>query len=891
MLPEPQTRSVQLSDSCSGGVLSVRSLRANARVDGPIGETSIEVTFVNDLDRVVEGDLVLSMPPSAALSELTVVCGGRTIRGKIRPRERAKIEYRRAVDAGQTAAIGETEGEDLVRLRIAPIGKSEDVKVTFGVLFALTPTTDGHRLVIPLTYMPRFVESGSKLKETEQAAVDRPRPPTLAARADVKIEVVHAKNAPVVRCASHAMSIEVGAKSSSLLIAQTPLDRDLLVDIIDRAEATSVWARHDPSDGPDGNGPTTAVAVIPPAFADEGATTPRTVTFLVDRSGSMGGAPMESAIRAVRGALRGLEAQDRFNIIAFDTSLDALSSSAVPFTQASLKAADTFIQSITARGGTSASMAIQAALEPASMLGNAVTVLPPVAADTTHRLHLVVFMTDGDVAGAEQVLLTAREKMIDTRVHVLGIGDAVNHAMLGAIARAGGGTYTPVSTTEDLERALVSLKNAMSAPLWTSVKVAIDVDGELRAPKLIQPAAKLDLFAGRPMLLAWRGELAAGSKLVLTGQRQDGDDLRIVTPLDAAKQDDRDASKRLASRVWGLLRNLEVTYRFNAEDDPTLEAIGTAFGIANRAVALVGVHDEVRSDKAEETVPVVLPMPRNLASADEGSRTRAGTITPAQMAQFQSMAANRSMSTGAPPAPAKMSAPARPMAPAAPMPAGAPPPAPRPVVYGAIAPGAGLPGGPPPAPPPPAAPAYAAPAAPPPMPRSPAPVAAAPQSAVYGNALMGDLPELEEASVAPKLSDDEAGLRAIMLLQDVDGRFEGSVEVTFVAIASAVIHGHTAREGAFRSELRRTVGWLRANLATLTEPEKTLAALALSLLTVPHGEPAQPSLAADLAARIGTLSLSDLAAVRATVVALVDHVLIGARAARVDEIRKVFLHR
>jgi hypothetical protein len=321
-----------------------------------------------------------------------------------------------------------------------------------------------------------------------------------------------------------------------------------------------------------------------------------------------------------------------------------------------------------------------------------------------------------------------------------------------------------------------------------------------------------------------------------------------------------------------LLRNLEVTYRFDSDDDPTLEAIGTSFGIANRAVALVGVHDEVRPDKAETTVPVVLPMPRNLASADERTLTRSGTVSPAQLAQLQSMM-RRSTSVGVPAAPAKMGA--RPMAPPSPMPVGAPPPPARPVVYGAIAPGAGLPGGPPPAPPPAMAP----------MPRSPAPMPA------LKNALMGDLPELDEPIVAPKLTDDEAGLRAIMLLQDVDGRFEASVEVTLVAVAAAVIHGHTAREGAFRSELRRTTGWLRANLVMLSEPEKTLAALALSLLTVPHGEPAHPSLAAELVARLGALSLTDLGAVRASVMAVLDQVLAGPRALRVEEIRRVFMHR
>ncbi len=880
MLPEPKDRPVRLMDSASGRALSVRAVKARSLVDGPLGETSIEVTFANDLERAIEGDLVLSLPPSAALVELTVACGARTIRGKVRARERAKIEYRRAVDAGQTAALGETEGEDLVRMRIAPIDKGDDVRVTLGVLHALSPTADGHRLVIPLTYMPRFVEADAKLKETETAALDRPRPLTLAARADVTVEVRSGATAPRLRCASHGSSTEVGARSTTATISRVPLDRDVILDILDRADGkTSVWAKHDPGEGPDGLGPTTAIAVVPPAFADEGKTTPRIVTFLVDRSGSMGGAPMDSAIRAVRGSLRGLEAQDRFNIIAFDSSLEALSPTPVPFDDKALKSADAFISGIGARGGTDASMALRAALDQASSLRDALTVLPAVAPDARHRLHLIVFMTDGDVAGAEQVLTSTRDKLIDTRIHVLGIGDAVNHAMLGAIASAGSGTYTPVSTNEDLEQALATLKNAMSAPLWTGVKATLDVEGEVRAPKQLEPAGPLDLFAGHPMLLAWRGELPRGTRLVLTGQREDGDDLRIVTPLDAALSDTDEGSRRLASRTWALLRNRRLTYRFDPADEPTLEALGTSFGLANRAVALVGVHDEVRGVKAEESVPVVLPMPRNLASPSAPAGFHVGGYGGAPPPPMGSFTGARALA-GGPPAPRMaMSAPLSPAG------FGPPPPSPAARSYGGPPPGAPSRSSPSPAgfggPP-----AYGAP--PPPA------QAYSPAMTRAGAMPTGKAISLSAEPVAPSndlssLTDDDSGLRALMLLQGVDGLFDGDVSVTLAAVAAAVLHGHTAREGAFRAELRRTVAWLRANIDRLSGDSKLMAALALSLLTVPHGEAPHTVLPSSLSPLLQGLSLSDRHELRRRVLGALQGIPLGGGSPTALRIKTVFL--
>ena len=45
---------------------------------------------------------------------------------------------------------------------------------------------------------------------------------------------------------------------------------------------------------------------------------PRDVIFLLDRSGSMGGGPMDAARAALIAGLKDLTPNDRFNICAFD---------------------------------------------------------------------------------------------------------------------------------------------------------------------------------------------------------------------------------------------------------------------------------------------------------------------------------------------------------------------------------------------------------------------------------------------------------------------------------------------------------------------------------------------------------------------------------------------
>lgn len=878
----PSNRSINLSDPESAKFLEVRNVFADVQVDGPHAAMKLVITFHNDLGRTIEGDLVFPLPPMAAMRSLVAKIGPRTLNGKIRARERAKAEYQRAVAAGQSAVLGESEGEDLARLKIAPIETGEDVEITLSVDQILLPISDGHRLIVPLTYMPRFTETNAPLNETEQAGVDRPRPLTLAARASVDVRIAHPEGKPTtLRCASHPTTTKSGAKETVVEVRNAPLDRDLQIEIADRprGDKSAIWVRHDATNGPDDNGPTTTVAIIPPAFADEGPTIARNVVFLVDRSGSMNGGPMNSAIRAVRGALRSLNPEDRFNIIAFDNELEALAMASVPFDDATLNAADTFISNIRARGGTEASKALLAALAPRLEGRIPVAITQPPPPDQTYRLQVLVFMTDGDVANAAHVLRSVKEKLFDTRLHVLGIGDAVQHSTLAELADVGGGTYTPVATNEDLEKALVRLKNAITAPLWTGIRVLVERDGERKTPKMLEPPVPLDLFAAEPVLFSFRGVVQPGDKLVLLGQKVDGEDQKVAMELSVPA----DARAEGAATLWALLRNRRLTYRFDAADDATLEGLGTAFGVVNRQVALVGINADERQTTIEGSVPVVLQQPANMAEGVGGG--------PAMMRS----AVYSPPAGGAPPPPA-----AKPMAPRAPVPGAPPPPAaavrsprapmaslgapPPPMSPAAYAPppaqGFGPPpafGGPPPAPgfaPPPPAPGFAPPppafGGPPPAPGfapPPAPAAAAyaappppPAPAPARGA-----PEPAPAPQNTTFTNDDAGLRALMLHQKADGLFAGDIASTLAAVAALVSRGHTAREGLFRAELRRTTMTLRSKVSSLSGNEHVFALLALALLVMPHGDPAPEGLSGDIAAQLEGISLVDVADVRAKV--------------------------
>lgn len=775
----PQIQLVKLQNA-SGDSLAVRSLSADVSVDGPMGRTKLRITFNNDTDKVVEGDLVFPLPAFGALRELDVKVGGRDIKGQFKPRERAQVDYKKAVKAGHTAMIGESEGEDFGRLRVAPIDKGEDVEVTVTIEHTLQPVTDGHRLIVPTTYMPRYVEDPAKLKPTEQAAVDRPRPMTLAARATVKVQLRDPADA---KCLSHTAIINPIRGTDvavEVLIDQIALDRDVVIEIKDRPNGQNpkVWVRYDSSQGPDGKGATTAVAVIAPRFADEGATIPREVVFLVDRSGSMGGSPIAAAIRAVKGCLRALNPQDRFNIVAFNDTQSALASASLPFDDKSLAAGDAFADRIKVDGGTRASEALQVVLQGKQVSDVQIKDAPRPSIE--HTLRVVVFITDGDVSGAEGVIKAARADMHDTRMYVVGVGDSVDHAMLASIAEAGRGTYTPIGADEAIEEAIAGIKSAIDAPLLTGVKVRVDEDGQVRDVAQVEAVGALDLFAGRPLLFAFRGEVKPGTTLILAGQRPGGTDFKVSVPIDVSG-----SSSPLASTAWALLKNRRLTYRFDPTDNATLEELGTSYGVVNSQVALVGVHADQRDLTGDpETIPVVLPMPRNLAQQDRGgleSMTRGGLTLGGPT---RSMRSSLGMTKGVPG-----------------------------VYMSSVSSSSrgGAMGG-----------------------ASHMSFSAAPSSRTLGgdeeSYLSADLSRSRGDISAIVRPDLDALFRGLMLRQWADGLFGDSVALTAVILGAIAMNGHTARAGSFRAEVRRAAQTLRSILSSLQGDDHTLASLALAIL-------------------------------------------------------------
>src|SRR4029077_14200905 len=118
-----------------------------------------------------------------------------------------------------------------------------------------------------------------------------------------------------------------------------------------------------------------------PTVSTETKPAAKDIVFVVDTSGSMAGAKLQQAQKALRFCVENLNRDDRFEIVRFSTEAEPLFRELVAADADHRKRANDFIEGFKPIGGTAIADALQSALK--------------VRADKTDRPFVVIFLTDG----------------------------------------------------------------------------------------------------------------------------------------------------------------------------------------------------------------------------------------------------------------------------------------------------------------------------------------------------------------------------------------------------------------------------------------------------------------------------------------------------------------
>jgi Ca-activated chloride channel family protein len=229
------------------------------------------------------------------------------------------------------------------------------------------------------------------------------------------------------------------------------------------------------------------------------------VVLVLDVSGSMAGRKILQAKAALRYVLNRLNPGDRFNIVAFSSSVDRFAATLQPVDQVPL--ALTFVDGLRAEGGTNINDALVEGL----------------SFSDPERQTTLIFLTDGLPTSGE----TSRDRILrnvedragsSTRLFVFGVGDDVDTTLLDSLATRNRGDVQYVPPVEDVEEKVSTLYSRVGSPQLTDLLLEF---GGANVYDLY-PAPLPDLFGGQTLYVFGRYRSTGVYDLALSGTSRDG---------------------------------------------------------------------------------------------------------------------------------------------------------------------------------------------------------------------------------------------------------------------------------------------------------------------------------------------------------------------------------
>ena len=501
--------SLLFKTNAAGRYIPAPTLKTDVRiaVTGIIARTSLRQEFMNpsgEKDDWAEGVYVFPLPDTAAVDHLRMKVGERIIEGQIKERAEAKKDYEQAKQAGKRASLVEQERPNIFTTSVANIAPGD--KITVEIEYQETIRLDQGKfsLRFPMVVGPRYIPGTPVIMEDQ--------PPGLGWSRDTDRVPDASRITPPVQNPNHG---PINPISLTIDLAPGfPLDKveSAYHPILNIAEpdgrrhitlrADSVPANRDfhltwqPAPG---HSPTVTVfteergedryafLMAMPPFGAEQALIPvaRETISVIDTSGSMSGTSIEQAKAALLLALNRLTAQDRFNVIQFNSVTHVLFSQPQPVKTDTLKKAVHYVEQLRANGGTEILPALKMALKG--------------TAPSSH-LRQVIFLTDGQVGNEDELFEVIRAQLGASRLFTIGIGSAPNSHFMRKAAEFGRGTFTHIGSTSEVRDQMDAIFRKLERPVLTDIRVdGLDGTAEMFPPRIP------DLYDGEPVVVVVKG--------------------------------------------------------------------------------------------------------------------------------------------------------------------------------------------------------------------------------------------------------------------------------------------------------------------------------------------------------------------------------------------------
>jgi Ca-activated chloride channel family protein len=591
-----------------GGECPLKHTEVKGEISGSLARVTVTQEFHNPLRDKIEAVYVFPLPQNAAVDDMTMLVGDRTVKGKIKRREEARVIYEAAREAGQVASLLDQERPNIFTQSVANITPGATVKVTISYVETLSYEDGAYEFVFPMVVGPRYIPGDPTGRQGTGWAPDtsqvpdgsRITPPVTpeGTRAGHDISIDLALDAGVtidsLKSTLHEVEIERPDKRRAVVRLkdrETIPNKDFILkfDVAGKKIEDAILTHRSQPGG------FFTMILQPPERVTVADVTPKELVFVLDTSGSMMGFPIEKAKETMKLALDGLHPQDTFNLITFSGDTHILFPQPVPATRENLRRAQDFLASRQGGGGTEMMKAIRAALDPS---------------DEQYHVRIVCFMTDGYV-GNDFEIIGEVKKHPNARVFSFGVGQSVNRFLLDNMARHGRGEVEYVTLQDDGSAAAKRLHERIRSPLLTDI--SIDWNGLPVAD--VYPERIPDLFSAKPVILSGRYTAGARGVIRLRGKVSGRDFIREI-PVDLPESQPRND---VLATLWARTRIDDLMSqdytglqggRMKPEVSEAITQLGLEYRLMTQFTSFVAVEETTITEGGQPRridVPVEMP--------------------------------------------------------------------------------------------------------------------------------------------------------------------------------------------------------------------------------------------------------------------------------------------
>ena len=504
---------------------AVDSLEVNGRISHRVAQVEVSQTFVNTGSRTLEASFVFPLPYDGAIDRMTLLVDGKEIPARLLKADEARRQYEEIVRRNRDPALLEWIGTGMFKTSVFPIppGQKRTVSLRYT---QLCRQSDG---------MVDFLFPLSTAKYTSKP-LDR-----LSIRLNLR------EDEPIKNVYSPTHEVEVKRLDESTITVTysardiVPMsDFRLMYDVAPGPVAAKLisYRSLDEKDG-------FFLLLATPQIAEgHSKPLPKTVVFVLDRSGSMSGKKIEQLREAMRFVINNLREGDLFNIIAYDSDVETFRPELQRYNDKTRQQALAFVEGLVAGGSTNIDAALRTALAQLQ---------------DESRPNYVIFMTDGlpttGVTSEMQIVENARKaNTVRARIFCFGVGYDVNSRLLDKLARSSRGYTEYVRPDENLEDRISRFYRRIEAPVLTDVEVEFVFDDTESVPPVyrLSPQPPFDLFAGEQLALVGRYRRSGTAQLVLRGKMGNQTET-FKFPVEFTSRTG-DESKAFVEKLWAVRR-------------------------------------------------------------------------------------------------------------------------------------------------------------------------------------------------------------------------------------------------------------------------------------------------------------------------------------------------